>query len=56
MKPAQTKADLLRILGILKMIAAVKDSKTAEAIAERRGYVAYWWDKRAKRLYAKAKE
>jgi len=55
MKPAATKTELLHIPGILKMTAAVKDSKTAEAIAERRNYVAFWWDRRTKRLYAKEK-
>ena len=51
-----TKADLLAIPGKLVMIAAVMTSKQAAAIAERRGYDAYWWDRRACRFYGKIAE
>ena len=56
MTPTRTKDELLLIPGKLVMVAAVKDAQTAQAIAERRGFVAFYWDKRAKRLYGKAKE
>ena len=51
-----TKADLLAIPGKLVMTAAVMTHKYAAAIAERKGYSAYWWDKRSKRLYGKEKQ
>ena len=56
MTPTRTKADLLLVPGKLVMVAAVKDAQTAQAVAERRGFVAWYWDKRAQRLYGKAKE
>ena len=50
-----TKADLLAIPGRLVMIAGIMTHKEAAAVAERREYAAYWWDKRSKRLYGKEK-
>lgn len=53
MTPTPSKPDLLRIPGVLKITGAVQTSKEAQAIAERDGYIAWFWDKRAKRLYGK---
>ena len=55
MKPTATKALLLLVPGDLKMTAAIMTSKEAAAVAERRGYIAWWWEKRAKRLYGMVK-
>jgi hypothetical protein len=49
----KTKEELLRVPGSLKMTASVMTHKEAESIALKRDYVAWFWDKRAKRLYGK---
>ena len=56
MTATKTKAALLLIPGSLKMIPAVKDHKQAAALAEKHGYIAWFWDRRVCRLYAKVKE
>ena len=56
MSATRTKAALLLIPGSLKMIPAVKDSRQAAALAEKHGYIAFFYDRRTCRLYAKAKE
>ena len=56
MTPTRTKADLLLIPGSLKMIPAVKDHKQAAALAAKHGYIAFFYDRRTCRLYAKAKD
>jgi hypothetical protein len=43
----------LKVPGSLKMTASVMTHKEAESIALKRDYVAWFWDKRAKRLYGK---
>ncbi len=51
-----TKAELLLLPGKLVMFSSVLTLQRAEALAEKKEYKYWFYDKRAKRLYAKVVE
>jgi len=51
-----TKAELLLLPGKLVMTSSVMTLQRAEALAEKKGYKYWMWEKRTKRLYAKVIE